>query len=52
MVLGGVSAHTATTADPGTVIAVWTGSDALSFTMTCKNTLMGYMASIQIFQQA
>lgn len=46
---GQTEAHTATTSDPGAVMASWSGSGALFFTMTCQGSLMGYLESLQVF---
>lgn len=48
---GTQTAHTNQTSDAGAVVALWSGSDPVFFTMSCLAPIIGYAASIQVFQQ-
>jgi hypothetical protein len=48
---GTQTAHTDQVSDAGAVVALWSGGDPLSFTMSCLAPIIGYTASIQVFAQ-
>lgn len=49
---GTTTAYTAETSDSGAVLALWTGDGSLWFTMSCTGGYIGYLESIQVFEQA
>lgn len=48
---GTQTAHTDQVTDAGAVVALWSGSDPLFFTMSCLAPIIGYTATIQVFAQ-